>query len=184
MLVGNKDASPAELEEYLDLAMALLKTRAPPSTGRARARAAMAWSPDEIKRYFIFSPWVIQHGSRTWATYYEPINNKGRLRSALLKLGRKDDPNLVLQHKSGNYLNVSVQGPHAFVQLTRDATDSAYLTPFQKGLPRNRRIEVPVGDTPTTFPLNRCVSLETMVRIVLHWYEHEELPAWVTWKEI
>ncbi len=174
----------ADLEGDLENAMRLL-TSPPPRTGAtSAARRAARWSPEDIERWYSLSPWVIQHGSYIDAITYEPVQSKEQLRRALLALGDEKDPNLELHHKAGNYLNVSVKGALAMVQFTREATDSAYLTPFEKNLSGDPGIEVDVGGTPTHFPRNRCVSVETMVAIALYWYEHEELPPWVTWKEV
>lgn len=42
--------------------------------------------------------------------------------------------------------------------------------------------EFELGSTPTPIPTDRCLPLETMRRVVVHFYEHGSRPDWISWR--
>ena len=132
--------------------------------------------------------WVIQHGSLTDRISYEPVRNEEGLRRSLLALVTKKDANLELWHRSKDHLSVSVQGEHAFVQWTKGAygDGAPYLTTWTNVKDSGDDVEFLVGDTPTPIERGRCIPVETMVRIVLHFFRENELlqEEGLTWKAV
>ena len=150
------------------------------------------WTPEESDdiRQAIHNKgfaWVIQHGSLIDRIAYEPVRSEEGLRRTLLQLPSKKDRNLELWHESDDHLNVSVEGELAFVQWTKGAygDGAPYMTTWTKKKASDY-VEFLVGDTPTPIESGRCVPIETMVRVVLHYYNHRELlrERGLTWKAV
>jgi hypothetical protein len=99
-------------------------------------------------------------------------------------LGSQDEPTTDLISESGDHLTISVRGPLALIIFRRASLDPPYLSPVVVGPgidAEEAPVEFTVGGTPTPVPRHRCVSVGTMLKIVRHYLEQENLPTWIEW---
>jgi hypothetical protein len=115
------------------------------------------------------------------------VSNPEEILSELEILGSVDEQTVNLVSESGDRLSISVSGPEAFVMFTAASDDQPPLSPMSAGRTSSDFaddvVEFIAGGTPTPVPVDRCVSVSIMLKIVRHYLEHGALPDWIDWQD-
>ncbi len=131
--------------------------------------------------------WALQRENHGSQPEREPLENIGQLRGWLMELCQEGRSNFYLHNEdTGDELTVLMKAPHAAVSLMRGSdfgSSSATVNPaFRPKAPADWET-FSVEAAPARVPRDRCVPLDTMVKIVEHVYEHGSLPEWIAWRE-
>jgi len=124
-----------------------------------------------------------------WDHNKETIGTEQELRQKLWELRTGEDPTLILEHKSGDQLFVTVKGSYAGLSFRPALWGKPSLTastdPRFRADPESESdwFEFSVGGTPTPVPKDRCIPFETGVEVVIHYFRHESLPDTIAWVE-
>src|SRR5437879_1960432 len=107
-----------------------------------------------------------------------------RVRSALLQLAKEPDPSLLLFDETGAFFTIGVRDNQAFVvhhPHSRSPAMSASIDPAFKPSTDADYVDFMVGGTRTPIPKDRCIPLQTLLRILEEYWKDGHLSRSVTW---
>lgn len=105
-------------------------------------------------------------------------------RSAVMHLVKEPNPSLLLVEDTGAFFTVGVRDDQAFVvhhPPSRSPAVSASLDPAFKPGTDADYVEFMVGGTKTPIPKDRCVPLQTALRILEEYWKGGRLSGSVSW---
>lgn len=120
----------------------------------------------------------------------ENVEDVDQVLDRVNEVRRSSDPNIDLVTSAGDRLSVSLRDQLGLVRFSQQSLEPPYLSArrseserSQGPAPQSAYFEFLIGDTPTPVPVDRCLPLEKVKRIVEFFSQYGELPSWVDWVE-
>ncbi len=113
------------------------------------------------------------------------IQDSQELNFALNEMKKNAIPESInLISPNGDIFTVAIGADYGFVQFESASPNSPYLIAVNRQKrSMNGYREVDAGGTPTPIPERACLQTEEVIKIIMDYFDHLELPNYVEWQE-